>query len=90
MRIFLAGATGVIGRSLIPLLRDAGHEVTGTTRTTEGKDRLEALGIDAVVVDVFGRKTLERSVSVVAWGTKSSADMRMVSPARHPENASQM
>jgi nucleoside-diphosphate-sugar epimerase len=65
VRIFLAGATGVIGRSLIPLLREAGHEVTGTTRTTEGSKRLKALGIDAVVVDVFDRKTLERAIGVV-------------------------
>ena len=33
MNIFLAGAAGVIGRRLVPLLRDAGHAVTGTTRS---------------------------------------------------------
>jgi nucleoside-diphosphate-sugar epimerase len=36
MRIFLAGATGVVGRRLAALLRDAGHNVVGTTRTGGG------------------------------------------------------
>ena len=38
MNIFVAGATGVIGRPLLQLLRDAGHTVTGTTRSAD-KDR---------------------------------------------------
>jgi nucleoside-diphosphate-sugar epimerase len=63
MKIFLAGATGVIGRSLVPLLRDAGHVVTGTSRSAEGKARLEALGIQGVVVDVFDREALEHAVA---------------------------
>ncbi|MFB3739317.1 MAG: NAD-dependent epimerase/dehydratase family protein, partial [Candidatus Velamenicoccus archaeovorus] len=33
MRIFVAGATGAVGRRLVPLLVERGHEVTGTTRT---------------------------------------------------------
>lgn len=61
-RIFLAGATGVIGHSLIPLLREAGHTVTGITRTAEGAVKLKAEGIDAAVVDVFDRDALERAV----------------------------
>lgn len=55
MRIFLAGATGVIGRRLIPLLIAAGHVVTGTTRTPdESKIReLKAAGVQPVVVDAM-------------------------------------
>ena len=53
MNIFLAGATGVIGRPLVPLLRDAGHAVTGTTRSAEKAAALEALGARGVVVDVY-------------------------------------
>ena len=53
MRIFLAGASGVIGRRLTPLLRSAGHAVTGTTRSREKAEELEARGVAAVVVDVF-------------------------------------
>jgi len=61
-RIFLAGATGVIGRSLIPLLRAAGHTITGATRTTEGEAKLKTQGVNPVVVDVFDRDALERAV----------------------------
>ena len=49
MNIFLAGATGAVGRSLIPLLTDHGHTVTGTTRSPEKADALRALGAEPVV-----------------------------------------
>lgn len=61
-KVFVAGASGVIGRSLVPLLRDAGHTVTGTSRTAEGRDKLEALGVGAVVVDVFDADALKEAV----------------------------
>jgi uncharacterized protein YbjT (DUF2867 family) len=35
MRVFVAGATGVIGRALVPKLVEAGHELTGMTRSAE-------------------------------------------------------
>ena len=41
MRILLAGASGVFGRVLTPALLDAGHEVVGITRTTDGVRALE-------------------------------------------------
>jgi nucleoside-diphosphate-sugar epimerase len=53
MRIFLAGASGEIGRRLLPMLRDAGHAVTGTTRSAAKSPAIEAPGARAVVVDVF-------------------------------------
>ena len=58
MRIFLAGATGVIGRRLVPLLLAAGHSVTGTTRSPEKAAALKAGGVDTVVVDVFDAAAL--------------------------------
>ena len=58
MRIFLAGASGAIGRRLTPLLREAGHEVTGTTRTPKTARELEAAGVRPVVVDVFDADAL--------------------------------
>src|SRR5579872_6931925 len=63
MRIFLAGATGVIGRRLALLLRDAGHQVTGTTRKSAKAELLAALGITASVVDVFDAHALARAVA---------------------------
>jgi nucleoside-diphosphate-sugar epimerase len=53
MRVFLAGATGAIGRRLVPLLRDAGHAVTGTTRSADRAKELERAGVAAAVLDVF-------------------------------------
>ncbi len=63
-RIFLAGATGAIGQRLAPLLRNAGHRVTGTTRSEAKATALRALGITAVVVDVFDAEALSRAVKV--------------------------
>jgi nucleoside-diphosphate-sugar epimerase len=53
VRIFLAGASGVIGRRLIPLLVESGHAVAGMTRSVANVDVLDGLGADAVVCDVF-------------------------------------
>lgn len=53
MRVFLAGATGVIGVRLIPLLAAAGHEVTGMTRNAGKADALRRLGAAPVVADAF-------------------------------------
>jgi len=61
-RIFLAGATGAIGQRLVPLLRDAGHHVTGTTRSEAKAAALRALGIAPVVVDVFDAEALKQAV----------------------------
>jgi nucleoside-diphosphate-sugar epimerase len=53
MRVFLAGATGVIGNPLVPQLLKAGHEVTAMTRSVLRATQLEAVGADPVVCDVF-------------------------------------
>jgi nucleoside-diphosphate-sugar epimerase len=66
MRIFLAGATGVIGRRLTPLLLQAGHRVVGTTRTPAKREMLHALGAEPLVVDVFDAEALMRAVGAAA------------------------
>jgi nucleoside-diphosphate-sugar epimerase len=63
MRIFLAGATGVVGRRLAVLLRDAGHEVAGTTRSPDKVPMLRGLGIAPVVVDMFDAGALTEAVA---------------------------
>jgi nucleoside-diphosphate-sugar epimerase len=63
MRIFLAGASGVVGRRLAALLRDAKHEVAGTTRTQAKTGMLRALGTAPVVVDVFNADALAQAVA---------------------------
>ena len=60
MRIFLAGAAGVIGRRLTPLLVLMGHEVTGTTRSAARAGQIEASCGRPVVVDVFDAAALTR------------------------------
>jgi 2-alkyl-3-oxoalkanoate reductase len=51
MRVFVAGATGVIGQPLVPRLVAAGHQVVATTRSPAKADRLRALGAEPAVVD---------------------------------------
>ncbi len=58
MKILLAGAAGVIGKRLVPLLVAAGHEVIGTTRSQEKSQLLHQLGATSVIVDVFDRAGL--------------------------------
>ena len=62
MRIFLAGASGVIGRRLVPMLLEAGHEVHGGTRDERGAAVLRALGAVPCVADVFDRAALHAAV----------------------------
>src|SRR3954468_19083404 len=64
MRIFLAGAAGVIGRRLTPLLVLMGHQVTGTTRSAEKAGQIEAMCGQPVVVDVFDAAALRDAVAV--------------------------
>lgn len=65
-RILLAGASGVIGRRLIPLLRDAGHRVVGTTKSEEKVDVLRELGAEPLVLDVFDAAGLSRAIGAAA------------------------
>ena len=51
MRVLVAGATGVVGRQLVPQLIAAGHQVTATTRNSEKAAALRAAGAEAAVVD---------------------------------------
>jgi nucleoside-diphosphate-sugar epimerase len=61
-RIFLAGASGVIGRRLTPLLLDHGHSVWGTTRSPDNGEFLRKLGALPVTVDVFDAEALATAV----------------------------
>jgi 2-alkyl-3-oxoalkanoate reductase len=53
VRVFVAGATGAVGRPLVPKLVAAGHEVTGMTRSESKTEDVRRAGARAVVADVF-------------------------------------
>jgi uncharacterized protein YbjT (DUF2867 family) len=62
MRVFLAGASGVIGQRLVPRLVAAGHVVGGMTRSPAKARELARLGAEPIVRDVFDREALIEAV----------------------------
>ena len=63
MKIFVAGATGVLGRATIPRLVAAGHDVTGIARSADAARRLEAVGARVARVSLFDPSALEEAVA---------------------------
>jgi nucleoside-diphosphate-sugar epimerase len=63
VRVFVAGASGAIGRPLMRCLLQAGHTPTGMSRRAEAAEEIRADGADAVVVDVFDREALNEAVA---------------------------
>lgn len=66
MRVFVAGATGVIGRPLVRQLVAAGHQVTGMSRREERAAAVRAAGAEGVVCDVFDAEALNAAVAAAA------------------------
>jgi 2-alkyl-3-oxoalkanoate reductase len=62
MRVYLAGATGAVGRPLLDQLAAAGHEVTGMTSRAENAPRIEAAGARAVVCDALDPDAVSKAV----------------------------
>jgi nucleoside-diphosphate-sugar epimerase len=62
MRVFVTGATGALGRHLVPGLIAAGHEVTATTRTPGKVARLREAGAEPVIVDGLDREAVITAV----------------------------
>ncbi len=81
MKVFVAGATGVLGRPTVRALVEAGHEVRGTARGAENADMLRSLGAEAVEVDLFDpdglRAEVAGSEAVLHFATKIPPIMRM-------------
>ncbi|WP_269148585.1 NAD-dependent epimerase/dehydratase family protein [Carbonactinospora thermoautotrophica] len=65
MRVLVAGATGVIGRQLVPLLLEAGHEVVGLARSRTRAEVVERAGARLVVADALDRAALLDAVRAV-------------------------
>jgi len=66
MRVFVTGATGALGRHLVPGLVAAGHEVTATTRTPGKAGQLRAAGAEPVVVGGLDRAAVIAAVLAAA------------------------
>jgi nucleoside-diphosphate-sugar epimerase len=66
LRVFVAGASGVIGRSLVPKLVAAGHEVTGTTRNERSAEAIRAGGAEAAICDALDAGAVEDAVIAAA------------------------
>lgn len=66
MRIFLAGATGAIGRRLLPMLVGAGHHVTGSTRSPVRAAELARVGATPALVDVYDAPALVAAVTAAS------------------------
>ena len=87
MVIFIAGATGAIGRLLVPLLVTAGHEVVALTRAPDSVRLLERMGAVPVVGNVYDDVRLARSIAqsraevvihqLTAFGTKDGDPAKM-------------
>ena len=81
MKILLAGATGAIGKRLVPALVAAGHRVVGITRTPSKMDGLRAAGAEPVLADALDEKAVRHAVlsarpDVVVHQMTSLAAMR--------------
>src|SRR3954451_14700964 len=92
MKVFVAGATGVLGRHLVPLLVARGHEVVGMTRSASKQDLVRSLGARPVVADALDPAAVAQAVAsaepegIVHELTALSGPMS-VRDARHPERS---
>jgi len=88
--IVITGSTGVIGHRAVREVLAAGHHVTGVTRSTRGRARLESLGARAVEADVFDEASLRRAFdgadAVVNLLTHVPSADRMADPSAWEEN----
>jgi nucleoside-diphosphate-sugar epimerase len=81
MKVFVAGATGAIGKPLVRMLVAAEHEVTGTTRSPEKAEGIRAMGatpavLDALDADAVGEAVGEASPDVIVHQLTALANLR--------------
>ena len=92
MKVFVAGATGVLGRALVPQLVARGHEVVGMTRSASKQDLVRSLGARPVVADALDPDAVAQAVAsaepeVIVHQLTALSGKMSVRDARHPDRS---
>jgi nucleoside-diphosphate-sugar epimerase len=92
MKIFVAGATGVLGRALVPKLVAQGHEVVGMTRSASKQDLVRSLGARPVLADALDPDAVAQAVAsaepeVIVHELTDLSGKLSARDMRHPERA---
>jgi 2-alkyl-3-oxoalkanoate reductase len=92
MKVFVAGATGVLGRRLVPELVARGHEVTGMTRSASKQDLLRSMGARPVVADALDPDSVAQAVAsaepeVIVHQLTALSGPMSVREARRPDRS---
>jgi nucleoside-diphosphate-sugar epimerase len=93
MKVFVAGATGVLGRVLVRQLVAQGHEVVGMTRSASKRDLVRSVGARPVVAGALDPDAVARAVAsaepeVIVHELTALSGKMSLSDARHPERSS--
>ena len=92
MKVFVAGATGVLGRVLVPQLAARGHEVVGMTRSASKQELVRSLGARPVVADALDPDAVAQAVvsaepEVIVHELTALSGKMSVRDARHPDRS---
>src|ERR1700733_2618602 len=92
MKVFVAGATGVLGRELVPQLVAQGPEGVGMTRSTSKQDLVRSLGARPVVVDALDPDAVAQAVAtaepeVIVHELTALSGKMSIRDARHPDRS---
>jgi nucleoside-diphosphate-sugar epimerase len=92
MEVFVAGATGVLGRALVPQLVARGHGVVGMTRTASKQDLVRSLGARPVVADALDPEAVAQAVAsaapeVIVHELTALSGPMSIRDARHPDRS---
>ena len=92
MKVFVAGATGALGRALVPQLVTAGHEVVGMTRSASKQDLVRSLGARPVVADALDPDAVAQAVAsaepeVIVHQLTALSGKMSAREMRHPERS---
>jgi nucleoside-diphosphate-sugar epimerase len=92
MKVFVAGATGVLGRELVPQLVARGHEVVGMTRSASKQDLVRSLGARPVVADALDADAVAEAVAsaepeVIVHQLTALSGKMSTRDMRHPDRS---